>query len=262
MPSLVTAEEAASPLTTLPYFGHKAGNFQPDSTTSKNVTKRDTGEWVSIPNLARWDTSNIQDGIGQGTDQYIMRWGSGQVSAGWPARSQWVSFQQMFDYNKNLMFSSCSQWNMPNNSGDEVGQIWNAIQKVAGETGVDHRFILAVVLQESGGCVRAPTSNYGVRNPGLMQDHDGSATCHEGDWYLNPCPTATIEQMIREGTAGTSSGDGLANCLNSAASWNTNGGNDSDFYRAARIYNSGSIADGNHLEAGIATHCYASDIAK
>ena len=49
----------------------------------------------------------------------------------------------------------------------------------ADATGVDHRFILAVIMQESGGCVRAPTTNYGVRNPGLMQDHNGSGTCNE-----------------------------------------------------------------------------------
>jgi len=36
---------------------------------------------------------------------------------------------------------------------------------------------------------------------------------------------------------------------------------DQDFYRAARIYNSGSIHYTTRLECGIATHCYASDIA-
>lgn len=41
-----------------------------------------------------------------------------------------------------------------NDSGEEVGAIWNAIEEVAAETNVDHRFILAVILQESGGCVR------------------------------------------------------------------------------------------------------------
>ena len=107
--------------------------------------------------------------------------------------------------------------------------------------------------------MRAPTSNYGVRNPGLMQDHDGDATCNSDKTgnVLNPCPAAMIEQMIREGTAGTNSGDGLANCLNQGG-WNSDG----DFYRGARIYNSGSIAASGNLQDGIATHCYSSDIAK
>ncbi len=33
------------------------------------------------------------------------------------------------------------------------------------------------------------------------------------------------------------------------------------FYRAARIYNSGSIDASGDLGAGVATHCYASDVA-
>jgi len=110
--------------------------------------------------------------------------------------------------------------------------------------------------------VRVPTTNYGVRNPGLMQDHDGGATCNDNGYVQTPCPSDVILQMVRDGTAGTDAGDGLANCLNGAANWNPNGGDDADFYRAARIYNSGSIADSGNLEEGIATHCYSSDIAK
>lgn len=82
-----------------------------------------------------------------------------------------------------------------------------------------------------------------------MQDHNGDATCNSDITHVvqNPCPTPVIEQMIREGTAGTNSGDGLANCINQAG-W----ANDADFYRAARIYNSGSIDGSGRLEAGIA----------
>ena len=55
---------------------------------------------------------------------------------------------------------------------------------------------------------------------------------------------------------GTDSGDGLANCLNEAGTSDAQA-----FYRAARIYNSGSIDSSGDLGAGIATHCYSSDIA-
>ena len=95
-----------------------------------------------------------------------------------------------------------------------------------------------------------------------MQDHDGAGTCNENNVVTNPCPDATILQMVRDGTAGTASGDGLANCINQGANSDQNDGDVSSFYRAARIYNSGSVADSGNLEGGIATHCYASDIAK
>jgi hypothetical protein len=89
-----------------------------------------------------------------------------------------------------------------------------------------------------------------------MQDHNGAATCNENGQVQNPCPTGVITSMVRDGTAGTPSGDGLANCINEA-----NTGADQAFYKAARIYNSGSIDSSTRLECGIATHCYASDIA-
>lgn len=165
------------------------------------------------------------------------------------------------------MFSACSANGYQDHSGNvvaddsgpEIGAIYNGIQQVAIETNVDHRFILAVIMQESSGCVRAPTSNFGVRNPGLMQDHDGAATCNSDiDPFTvqNPCPEQTIIQMIRDGTAGTDAGDGLAAVINQAGAFDV-----SAFYKAARLYNSGSIDPSGKLEAGGATHCYSSDIA-
>ena len=153
------------------------------------------------------------------------------------------------------MQSSCPQWSVPNDSASEINDIYNGIETVASETGIDARFILAIMMQESNGCVRAPTTNWGVRNPGLMQDHNGAATCNENG-VQNPCPSSTITQMIRDGAAGTSSGDGLKQCLAESGATDV-----SMYYKAARIYNSGSIAAGGNLGAGIATHCYASDIA-
>lgn len=161
------------------------------------------------------------------------------------------------------MFTSCStRYNQADDSGPEVGAIYDSIQQIATETKVDHRFILAVIMQESGGCVRVKTTTSmdinGVRNPGLMQDHDGDGTCNSDITHevQNPCPTATIMQMIREGSAGTSTGDGLAQCINLSGSSGATA-----FYDAARLYNSGSIDSSGDLCKGIATHCYASDIA-
>ena len=154
------------------------------------------------------------------------------------------------------MLSSCGQFSQADDSATEVTAIQSAIEAVAQQTLVDHRFILAVVMQESGGCVRAPTTNYGVRNPGLMQDHNGAGTCNDAGVVQNPCPNSEITEMITEGTGGTPDGDGLAQCINESGA-----GDVSAFYKAARIYNSGSIDSSGDLGKGIATHCYSSDIA-
>ena len=164
-----------------------------------------------------------------------------------------VSFR--FSANNANMLGSCAQWGVPNNSQDEINEMGSAIQSVASSTGVDARFIFAVVMQESNGCVRAPTTNYGVTNPGLMQSHNGAGSCNNGG-VQNPCPSSEITQMIEDGTAGTSSGDGLQQLLAQAP-----GSGVTKYYQAARMYNSGSIDPSGNLGAGIATHCYVSDIA-
>ena len=199
---------------------------------------------------------NDNDGVGAGTDAYKFYEGDGSTGAGWPDSKDWVSFTDMFEANKPLMKTSCSTiFSVDDNSDEEISAIQKSIESVAEATKVDHRFILAIIMQESKGCVRVKTTNYGVQNPGLMQDHDGEASCNSGT-PTTPCPDDTITQMISEGTGGTAKGDGLAQGINQA------GGNDvSAFYKAARIYNSGSIDGSGDLGKGIATHCYASDVA-
>jgi len=246
------------------FFGNKHGNFQHFNNTPASIPAlqaRATGGVVT--GGAAVTSINNQDGIGAGTDQYTLYLGDGSQGAGWPTKESWVSFEDMFNANKAIMFSSCG-WNSwgADDSGPEVGAIYNAIQQVAGETKVDHRFILATIIQESGGCVRVPTTNYGVRNPGLMQDHNGDGTCNSDitGQVQTPCPDGVITQMVREGTAGTNDGDGLAQTINQAT--NTYSVTKSRaFYIAARLYNSGSVDPSGKLELGIATHCYSSDIA-
>ena len=154
------------------------------------------------------------------------------------------------------MAESCG-WNSwgDDDSSTEIAAIESAIESVAASTYVDHRFILAIIMQESEGCVRVPTTNNGVVNPGLMQSHDGSSTCAGVD----PCPDSEITGMIEDGTGGTASGDGLAGLINDAVS--TYGASGAQgFYFAARLYNSGSI-DTSDLEDGEgSTDCYVSDV--
>ncbi|KAL9043819.1 MAG: hypothetical protein Q9214_003007 [Letrouitia sp. 1 TL-2023] len=199
-------------------------------------------------------SSTVNTLIPRATTSYTQYTGDGTTAAGWPDQSAWSSFEDLWSANAPLML--CSQFSQPDNSPSETDSVKSAISSVSASTGVDNRFILAVIMQESSGCVRAPTTNGGVRNPGLMQDHDGKGTCNDAGVVQNPCPDDEIELMIQEGTGGTDAGDGLQQCLSQAASDDV-----SRFYKAARIYNSGSIDPSGDLGAGGATHCYASDIA-
>ncbi|KAL1965838.1 hypothetical protein VTN77DRAFT_5159 [Rasamsonia byssochlamydoides] len=233
----------------------QAAPFEPTKTFKAVARAADaTGEKVTKAVAVK--TINDNDGVGAGKDTYTQYNGDGSTAAGWPSQSEWVSFDDMFNANKAIMQISCTQFGQENDSEAEIEAIRTAIEQVAAQTYVDHRFILAIIMQESKGCVRVPTTFGAVANPGLMQDHDGAASCNNGGAVQNPCPNSTITQMISEGTAGTSTGDGLANCLNEAP-----GTSAQAFYQAARIYNSGSIASSGDLGAGVATHCYVSDVA-
>ncbi|KAL8938715.1 MAG: hypothetical protein Q9211_003073, partial [Gyalolechia sp. 1 TL-2023] len=159
-----------------------------------------------------------------------------------------------FTANIPLLSKSCSLYHVSPNNPYEIASIHNATLIIALETNTDPRFILAIIMQESGGCVRVPTSYYSTRNPGLMQSHNGPATCNEDATPQNPCPYVTIEEMIREGTAGAGVGNdamGLVEALRKAE-----GGADdvARYYRAARVYNSGSVDPSGDLGKGVATH--------
>jgi hypothetical protein len=152
--------------------------------------------------------------------------------------------------NQILIAASCD------NSDDETSDINTSIKSIASETGIDARFILAIIMQESKGCVRVHSTNNGVQNTGLMQSHAGEGSCNNGSGMTTPCPSSMIKQMIKDGTAGTIQGDGLKQCYEAQS-----GGEAAKYYKAARTYNSGSIASSGNLGQGGATHCYASDIA-
>ncbi|KAK5071246.1 hypothetical protein LTR64_007750 [Lithohypha guttulata] len=225
---------------------------------------------------SKGDANNIFDGIGYGADAYHIYTGDGSSAAGWPKMSQWVSFQQMFDTNANTMKTACTNLGMASGSDttdNEIAHIYQAIQSVAAVTGVDHRFVLAILMQESLGCVRVYTTNNGVANPGLMQGHAGAHTCNPAPKGVSgsmtfPCPYDQIQGMIQDGVGGTQAGAGLAGCLNdvvaaaqAAGATGMDGSNSQVYYQAARFYNSGSV-DTTNLDNGFSsTNCYASDIA-
>ncbi|KAK4869882.1 hypothetical protein LT330_005606 [Penicillium expansum] len=181
---------------------------------------------------------------------YAVMGGDGEASDGWPTISQWSEYETLWGLNQILIAASCD------NSDDETSDINTSIKSIASETGVDARFILAIIMQESKGCVRVQSTNNGVENTGLMQSHDGEGSCNKDGSKTTPCPSSMITQMIQDGTAGTTQGDGLKQCYEAQT-----GGTAAKYYKAARTYNSGSIASSGNLGQGGATHCYASDIA-
>ena len=97
-----------------------------------------------------------------------------------------------------------------------------------------------------------------VRNPGLLQDHDGTHTCNDNGKIRTPCPNEEILGMVMDGVAGTSNGKGFVGIL---ASQHPNLEFAQAYYRTARVYNSGAVDPSGDLGKGSATHCYASDIA-
>jgi hypothetical protein len=181
--------------------------------------------------------------------------GDGSTKAGWPAESTWASFDKLWSANLATIKVSCTQFGQANNSDQETADLKSAITSVAKSSGVDSRFILAVVMQESKGCVRVKTTvspDGSVRNPGLMQDHNGANTC----FNVKPCPSSKITGMIKDGSTKTASGDGLQSILSRLKTTGSQ-----KVYQAARTYNSGSIPPSGNLSEGGATSSYASDIA-
>lgn len=191
------------------------------------------------------------------SDVYRFFQGDGSTNNGWPSMAQWGTFDELWAQNLYTIEKSCKWINaLPNNSPEEIKAVKAAILQLSKETGVDNRFILAVVMQESAGCVRVKTSSNAVRNPGMMQSHKGTGTC-EG---VSPCPASMITQMIRDGVQGTATGSGLKGTLAKAVG-SIGATNARAYYGAARLYNSGRVDWGNLNNGFTSTACYATDVA-
>lgn len=193
-------------------------------------------------------------------DVYVVYNGDGSEKAGWPGESKWATFDSLWNINLPFIQKSCTnlQQKGGDNSEAETNAIKDALQSVAKQVGLDPRIGLAIMMQESKGCVRikatdSPGDN--IHNPGLMQSHDG-ATC-EG---VSPCPSATITQMIKDGLGGTPKGDGMVQTI-AKATKELGASGAQAVYGGARAYNSGSIQKGDLNFPFTATKCYAMDVA-
>lgn len=193
----------------------------------------------------RDNPDDVTDGTATPVDEYTYYQGP---ASDFPDPSKWISFKDMWNGNLNTLQNSCEWLDVGKNSSPEmIQQIYDAIQSRANASLVDHRFIFATILQESNGCPRVgeTKSSGGVRNPGLMQSHNGHV-------YTAKHSRLSILQMVQDGTQGTDHGDGIVQNLNLYGSP----------YKAARGYNSGYVPkDGNLSEKSGATKCYVSDIA-
>ena len=199
--------------------------------------------------------SGSSGGSGLG-NVYKMYSGDGSPSQGWPSQDQWASFDDLFAQNKPLIMESCSQWGVPNNSEKETTYLKDAITSVSASASIDPRFTLAIVMQESKGCVRVITTSNSVTNPGLMQSYEGSGSCNRNGVVQTPCPQSQIIQMIQDGVNGTPN-NGLADDMKQT----TGSSSCQNYYETARIYNSGSLPSNGNLVSDGATNCYCSDVA-
>jgi hypothetical protein len=211
--------------------------------------------------------SSTPAGSGSITSTYTQYKGDGTAAQGWPDLTKWVKdFSTMWGGNVKILGSGCAQFGADVNSQAENQDIHDAILSVATTANLDPRFLLAIIMQESGGCVRVwtTTSPDGkVTNPGIMQDHDGAGSCNKNpnqktdkSQMQTPCPQAQILQMIKDGTLGTSGGDGLQQTYGKSP-----GSDAQKYYQAARMYNSGSLNKADLGDGISATNCYASDVA-
>ena len=157
-------------------------------------------------------------------------------ASNFPAQSEWASYAALWKHNSTLM--------KLHDSESEIADIKSSIATVARQSGVDVRAILCIVVQESGGNVRVGSTNNGILNPGIMQSHAGVS-------FDPKDPSGSILQMVKDGTEGTRTGDGLKQCLEKYG----------NYYECFRAYNSGSVNKNDLNDPVGATGSYVRDAA-
>lgn len=171
-------------------------------------------------------------------------------SSSFPNQSTWEDYDSLWAFNATIIPNRPLDGN--EDPAYSLGIIGYWIPVIAAESGVDARVILCIIMQESGGDVlvgntQSPGPN-SVTNTGIMQAHDG-ATLQMEPW---PAPVTSIGQMIRDGTEGTSTGDGLKQLIAKRLG---------NVYEAMRVYNSGNVNVANLSDGLGATDRYVSDVA-
>lgn len=165
-------------------------------------------------------------------------------ASNFPDPSTWISFNSMW------AMLAADELTPIGDSADEQAAMLAAITRVAKNSMVDARVILATIVDESTGNVNVGCTNNGVQNCGLMQSHNPVDTAFDASDVSN-----SILQMVRDGVRGTPSGPGLLGLFNDDA---LTGGN---LWNVFRAYNSGSIDAENLSDPMGATAAYVSNMA-
>lgn len=205
----------------------------------------------------------MDDGSALAQNRYSFFQGDGSRAGGWPTHDQWISFNALWESVLPYIGKECVGSGATPNTDEENQQVRDAILTVSAQAQIDPRFVLAVAMQESTGCVRVQSTANAVTNPGIMQTYMGKGTCNSGETVLSPCPESQIQLMIQEGVSGGEVN--LVAGLNRANSIANLGAAEmaQAYYRSARMYNSGpnSFPLGPDLGQEGATECYVCDIA-
>lgn len=77
-----------------------------------------------------------------GNMRYTAYKGDGTMNNGWPARSQWLDFRTLWFINQQTHINKICD-----NSAAESGDLYRAIYAASQSTGVDPRFILAIIVR-------------------------------------------------------------------------------------------------------------------
>lgn len=178
-------------------------------------------------------------------DRGPRHYGKCTVEDGWPSADQWKSFEELWAIN----YDAVGKWGQCQDnpvSPEEKRDILDAINEVSASAGIDRRFTLAMIMQESSGCVRTRDTTDPILNPGLLQSHNGPHSCFG---LPGRCPRSLIFGMIADGVASTHQydrgGDGLKQCWDKQPA-------PADlaqrYYQAVRCYNSGTYEPDKSLE--------------
>ncbi|KAJ9626945.1 hypothetical protein H2203_003402 [Taxawa tesnikishii (nom. ined.)] len=208
---------------------------------------------VSNPESLDWYSSDYNQGA-QPSQTLQYQCYKGDVSK-YPSIAQWLSFNELWNINSPHITAR-------NNGNMQYTQnIHDSIMKISQESNVDARVILAMIMQESTGQVDVQCTGP-MPNCGLMQ---ASYNSHSFE-FVNAA--ASILQMIQEGVMGTTSGGptgqggpGYAQFFDDTVPWVKNPYPNNP-YAAARLYNSGVIADSGSLDdVKLGVQSYANDVA-
>lgn len=136
--------------------------------------KLQVGQVIKLPSSG--GSGGGQPSKGKGYVNY-----SGPAS-NFPNPSEWASYDQLWKDNERLM--------KLHDSDSEVALIKKSIETVAKESGVDHRVILCIIVQESGGNVRVKTVSISIRecSPSTMSEFSELTIPITSDQQRRPQP--------------------------------------------------------------------------